>query len=103
VERLEKLATLARHRLQELGYHNVEVLHGNGTLGWPAHAPYDGIVVTASGPHVPEALQAQLGMGSRLVMPLLAPIGAGKSLYASHVHVMLRFATRIWVQYALSP
>jgi protein-L-isoaspartate(D-aspartate) O-methyltransferase len=70
VERLEKLATLARHRLQELGYPNVQVLHGNGMLGWPAYAPYDGIVVTASGPRVPEALQAQLGIGGRLVMPI---------------------------------
>jgi len=43
---------------------------GNGTLGWPEHAPYDGIVVTASGPEIPQALQAQLALGGRLVMPV---------------------------------
>jgi protein-L-isoaspartate(D-aspartate) O-methyltransferase len=70
VERLEKLATRAQCRLQKLGYHNVQALYGNGTLGWPAHAPYDGIVVTAGGPRIPEALQEQLGMHGRLVMPV---------------------------------
>ena len=70
VERIKKLATCARQRLQSLGYLNVHVRYANGTLGWPEHAPYDGIVVTASGPHVPEALKAQLGIGGRLVMPV---------------------------------
>jgi protein-L-isoaspartate(D-aspartate) O-methyltransferase len=70
VERLAVLATQAHHRLHDLGYRNVQVLHANGTLGWPAHAPYDGIVVTAGGPQVPEALQAQLVIGGRLVMPV---------------------------------
>jgi protein-L-isoaspartate(D-aspartate) O-methyltransferase len=70
VERIEKLTTCARQRLQSLGYLNVHVQYANGTLGWPEHAPYDGIVVTASGPHVPEALKTQLGIGGRLVMPV---------------------------------
>jgi protein-L-isoaspartate(D-aspartate) O-methyltransferase len=70
VERIEKLATCARQRLQALGYLNVHVRYADGTLGWPEHAPYDGIVVTASGPSVPEALKAQLGVGGRLVMPV---------------------------------
>jgi len=74
VERLAGLATQARQRLHDLGYRNVEVLHVNGTLGWPAHAPYDGIVVTAGGPKVPEALQAQLVIGGRLVMPVGASL-----------------------------
>jgi protein-L-isoaspartate(D-aspartate) O-methyltransferase len=70
VERLEKLYRLARRRLHRLGYHNVDVHHGNGTLGWPEHAPYDGIVVTAGGPTIPTALQEQLALGGRLVMPV---------------------------------
>ena len=53
IERLVQLYRLARRRLRRLGYHNVAVHHGNGTLGWPAHAPYDGIVVTAGGPTIP--------------------------------------------------
>ena len=70
VERLERLYRLARRRLRRLGYHHVAVHHGNGTLGWPAHAPYDGIVVTAGGPTIPTALQEQLALGGRLVMPV---------------------------------
>jgi protein-L-isoaspartate(D-aspartate) O-methyltransferase len=70
VERLEKLYRLARRRLRKLGYHHVYVHLGNGTLGWPEHAPYDGIVVTAGGPAIPAALQEQLTVGGRLVMPV---------------------------------
>ena len=70
IERLDTLAAQAQHRLETLGYANVRVRHANGTLGWPAHAPYDGIVVTAGGPNIPQALQAQLAIGGRLVMPV---------------------------------
>jgi protein-L-isoaspartate(D-aspartate) O-methyltransferase len=70
VERLESLYRLARRRLRRLGYDNVYVHHGNGTLGWPEHAPYDGIVVTAGGPTIPTALQEQLAPGGRLVIPV---------------------------------
>jgi protein-L-isoaspartate(D-aspartate) O-methyltransferase len=70
VERLATLYRLARRCLRQLGYHNVYVHHGNGTLGWPEHAPYDGIVVTAGGPTIPPALQEQLALGGRLVMPV---------------------------------
>jgi protein-L-isoaspartate(D-aspartate) O-methyltransferase len=70
VERLETLYRLASRRLRRLGYRNVSVHHANGTLGWPAHAPYDGIVVTAGGPAIPTALQEQLALGGRLVMPV---------------------------------
>jgi protein-L-isoaspartate(D-aspartate) O-methyltransferase len=70
VERLETLYRLARRRLRRLGYHHVYVHLGNGTLGWPEHAPYDGIVVTAGGPTIPAALQEQLAVGGRLVMPV---------------------------------
>ena len=70
VERLGALAAAARTRLAELGYRNVHVLEGDGTLGWPEHAPYDGIVVTAGGPDVPAPLLPQLRVGGRLVVPV---------------------------------
>jgi protein-L-isoaspartate(D-aspartate) O-methyltransferase len=70
VERLAVLADAARRRLDDLGYRNVDVRCGDGTLGWPEHAPYDVIIVTAGGPRVPPALLAQLAVGGRLVMPV---------------------------------
>jgi len=70
VERLGQLADKAAATLAELGYDNVHVLHGDGTLGWPEHAPYDGIVVSAGGPQVPESLKEQLKIGGRLVIPV---------------------------------
>jgi len=70
VERLEPLAAAARERLAQLGYDNVQVLHGDGTLGWAEHAPYDAIAVAAGGPDVPEALLEQLAPGGRLVIPI---------------------------------
>jgi protein-L-isoaspartate(D-aspartate) O-methyltransferase len=70
IERLEDLAESASRRLAALGYRNVRVRHGDGSLGWPEHAPYDAIVVTASGPVVPTSLLRQLVIGGRLVMPV---------------------------------
>ena len=69
VERVPSLASGARKRLAELGY-SVDVVEGDGSLGWPAGAPYDAIVVAASGPSVPDDLLAQLRVGGRLVMPV---------------------------------
>ena len=70
VERHEQLIRLARQRLEEMEYDNVFLRQGDGTLGWPEHAPYDGILVSAGGPVVPEPLRAQLAIGGRLVMPV---------------------------------
>ena len=70
VERLASLATGALERLAELGYENVHVRCGDGTLGWDEHAPYDAIVVTAGGPGVPDSLRRQLAVGGRLVIPV---------------------------------
>ena len=70
IERHLSLAELAGTRLKDLGLHNVHIIHGDGTLGWPERAPYDGIVVAAGGPSVPEALRSQLAIGGRLVMPV---------------------------------
>jgi protein-L-isoaspartate(D-aspartate) O-methyltransferase len=70
VERLGQLAEQAAETLTDLGYDNVHVLHGDGTKGWPEHAPYDAIVVAAGGPQVPESLKEQLKIGGRLVIPV---------------------------------
>ncbi len=70
VERIESLARGAQDRLEDLGYSNVEVLHGDGTRGWPEHAPYDAIIVAAGGPEVPQSLKEQLAIGGRLVIPV---------------------------------
>jgi protein-L-isoaspartate(D-aspartate) O-methyltransferase len=70
VERHGELADAAAARLRTLGFANVHVRHGDGTRGWPEHAPYDAIVVTAGGPKIPEPLLAQLAVGGRLVIPV---------------------------------
>ncbi|HXE97459.1 MAG TPA: protein-L-isoaspartate(D-aspartate) O-methyltransferase [Dongiaceae bacterium] len=70
VERLNGLARAARQRLEQLGYSNIIVHEGDGTLGWPEHAPYDAIVVTAGAPQVPQPLLEQLAIGGRLVIPV---------------------------------
>src|ERR1017187_6539276 len=70
VERLGQLADKAAATLADLGYDNVHVLHGDGTRGWPEHAPYDAIVVAAGAPQVPESLKQQLKLGGRLVIPV---------------------------------
>jgi protein-L-isoaspartate(D-aspartate) O-methyltransferase len=70
IERISALASRARKLLDELGYFNVHIRVGDGTMGLPQHAPYDGIIVTAGAPHVPEALMAQLNEDGRLVIPI---------------------------------
>jgi protein-L-isoaspartate(D-aspartate) O-methyltransferase len=69
VETIAELAETARERLRGLGL-SVFVRAGDGRLGWPEHAPYDGIIVTAASPDVPPALAAQLAEGGRLVIPV---------------------------------
>jgi len=70
IERIEGLASMARSNLDALGYENVHVRCGDGTLGWPEEAPFDGIVVAAGGPDVPDTLQQQLKIGGHLVIPI---------------------------------
>jgi protein-L-isoaspartate(D-aspartate) O-methyltransferase len=70
VERIAVLAEAARERLARLGYPNIHVYVGDGSLGWPAHAPYNAIVVTAGAPRVPQPLLDQLTIGGRLVVPV---------------------------------
>jgi protein-L-isoaspartate(D-aspartate) O-methyltransferase len=69
IERVGRLAAVARRALDELGVSNVVVYLGDGSLGRPADAPYDAIVVTAGGPEVPRPLLEQLRAGGRLVGP----------------------------------
>jgi protein-L-isoaspartate(D-aspartate) O-methyltransferase len=70
IERVPELAAEARRRLADLGFDNVEWRVGDGTLGWPEVAPFDGIVVTAAAPAVPAPLAAQLAPGGRIVVPV---------------------------------
>jgi protein-L-isoaspartate(D-aspartate) O-methyltransferase len=70
IEIVTPLAEQARRDLARLGYAKVEVKQGDGYRGWPEHAPFDAIVVTAAPDHVPEPLLAQLAPGGRLVLPV---------------------------------
>jgi len=69
LERIAELARDAHARLRALGIHNATVKAFDGTLGWNAHSPYDGVLVAAGGPQVPEPLVAQLKIGGRLIIP----------------------------------
>jgi protein-L-isoaspartate(D-aspartate) O-methyltransferase len=70
VETVPELAEQAAERLKRLGIGNVSVKCGDGNLGWPEHAPYDGVIVTAAAPDVPRALVEQLAPGGRLAIPV---------------------------------
>lgn len=70
IERHADLVEQARSVLADLGYDNVHVRHGDGTLGWQEQAPFDAIVSAAAGPSVPDSLMSQLAVGGRLVMPV---------------------------------
>lgn len=70
LEVVPELAQRAAALLGELGYGNVQARHGDGYGGWPEHAPFDAIVVTAAPPSVPQALKQQLKIGGRLVVPV---------------------------------
>jgi protein-L-isoaspartate(D-aspartate) O-methyltransferase len=73
VEMHEDLANDTAERLRRLGYDNVQVHIGDGTLGWPDAAPFEAIVVTAAAPGIPPPLAAQLAEGGRLVIPVGTP------------------------------
>jgi len=70
VERIRPLQEKARKRLQLLNLRNVQLMHTDGGMGWPAKAPFDGILVTAAPEEVPEELMNQLAINGRLVIPV---------------------------------
>ncbi len=70
IERIAELAREAQARIRSLGIYNATVKCFDGTFGWNAHAPYNGVLVAAGGPEVPEPLVAQLKIGGRLVIPV---------------------------------
>ena len=70
IERVEPLVTRAKERIKELGIRNVRFRYGDGSLGWKAHAPFDGILVAAAPLVVPEELIKQLKVGGRLLVPV---------------------------------
>lgn len=70
IERHAELADLARARMAALGYNNVEIRTGDGTRGWPEAAPFDAILVAASGAAIPGPLRQQLAIGGHLIMPV---------------------------------
>ena len=70
IERILSLSQRARQVLQDLGYRNVALKVGDGTLGWPEEAPFDAILVSAGSPLVPQPLVDQMAVGARLVIPV---------------------------------
>jgi protein-L-isoaspartate(D-aspartate) O-methyltransferase len=70
IERISALASRARKIHDELRYYNIYIRIGDGTQGFPKEAPFEGIIVTAGAPHVPEVLIDQLGVGGRLIIPV---------------------------------
>lgn len=104
VEIVEELGTAARERLAELGYENVHVRVGDGYKGWPSHAPYDRILLTAAPPEIPAALLEQLAPGGRLIAPVGPNYGAQNLLVVDkdaegqitqHVDLPVRFVPMV--------
>jgi protein-L-isoaspartate(D-aspartate) O-methyltransferase len=92
IERHDKLARTASDVLRRLGYTNVEIGVGDGSLGWPEHAPFDVIVVSAAAPRMPDALVQQLAEGGRLI----APVG---SAHAQELMFVRRVGNEVLKQY----
>ncbi len=74
IEVIAALSEAAETRFKKLGYNNIETRVGNGYQGWPEHAPYDGIIVTAAATYIPEPLKEQLKPGGKMVIPVGLPL-----------------------------
>jgi len=86
MERIPVLAQKAARRLREMGYNNIEMTVGDGSLGWKEHAPYDAIMITASLPGEPQTLLSQLTNGGRLVAPIGSAFGQALTLFFKKNH-----------------
>ena len=102
IEIVEPLGQAAAKRLESLGYENVHVRIGDGYRGWPEHAPFDGIVVTAAAPFIPEPLIAQLKPGGKMVIPVDAPHG-GQDMLLVEKHADGTIAKRVVLRVAFVP
>ena len=89
VEMIPELASQARHRLARLGCSNVDVMVSNGCHGWPAHAPFDRIIVTAAPDLIPPSLINQLKPGGRMVIPAGLPENQKLMLVEKDSHDMV--------------
>lgn len=105
IERHEALYSHARQLLQNLGYRPT-LKSGDGTLGWSAYAPFDGIVVTAGAPVIPDALKQQLAIGGRLIIPvgnqeeqtMFRIIRTGETTFIEEQHNTFKFVPLIGKQ-----
>ena len=97
VERLPELVAYAQERLAALDITNVAIRHANGTLGWPEAAPFDAILVSAGGPHIPKALKMQLAVHGRLVMPV------GETPHYQALRLLRRISARKYTAKTLAP
>ena len=86
IERIPELADAAGRRLRALGYADITVLVGDGTLGAPEHAPFDAIIAAAAGSDVPPAWLAQLAPHGRIVLPIEAASGRQELIVATVGH-----------------
>jgi protein-L-isoaspartate(D-aspartate) O-methyltransferase len=98
VEIVPRLARNAQKTLKRLGYANVRVAAGDGSVGWPAEAPYDAIIVAAGSPRVPAPLLDQLASGGRLVIPVGEPSGQ-RLLRVHNNHRMLETEQLAWCEF----
>ncbi len=80
IEIIQPLGEAARERLTRLGYERINTRIGDGYDGWPAHAPFDAIIVTAATNHIPQPLLEQLKVGGHMVIPIGSPFGAQQLL-----------------------
>lgn len=92
IERIKLLYEKAKQRLEALKLTNIELTYGDGYLGWPEKAPFDGIIVTAAAPAVPQALLEQLNDGGRLIIPV------GES-FSQRLHLIDKFKENYKTQY----